>query len=134
MIYAVIVLTLLLLTSCYINYLFVDNVVDVDAPIHVGHPESQSYIFEEMKEHDASFRDDYDDDEVSMKVAIYDNNAYWLSDEGLLTAPVDEDGEVMRSLGRKIDVHALTTKEVTLMMNILDALKEANDDSGDSGE
>lgn len=124
----------MLLTSCYVNYLFIDDIVDQDAPINVAHPDSQSYVYEQMKEHDDSFRSDYDEESVEMKVAIYDNNAYWLSDNGLVTAPVDEDGEVVRSLGRSVDVHALSTKEVSLLMDILDALKEANDDSGDSGQ
>lgn len=137
MFFAVIALTLLLLTSCYINYIFIDDIVDQKTPIDLGHSDSQSYVYEQMKEFDSGFRAEYDDDEesVAMKVAIYDNNAYWVSEEGgLITAPVDEDGEVIRSLGKSIDVHALTTKEVSLLMDILDALKEANDDSGDSGK
>lgn len=138
MFYAVIVLTLMLLTSCYINFLFVDDIVDQEAPIHLGHSDSQSYVYEQMKEFDSSFRADEDDDDeesVAMKIAIHNNTAYWVSEEGgLLTAPVDEDGEVIRSMGKEIDVHALTTKEVSLLMDILDALKEANDDSGNSGQ
>lgn len=135
MFYVIIALTLLLLTSCYINYLFLDSVVDQEATIDVGHYDSQSYVYEQMKEHDSHFRSD--DSEVGLepvKVAIYDNNAYWITDDGMLTAPVDENGEVIKSMGRSIDVHSLTTKEVSLLMDILDALKEANDDSGDSGE
>ncbi len=134
MFYAVIALTLILLTSCYINYLFIDNVVDQDAPIEVAHPSGQSYLYEEMKEHDSTFRSDFEEESEIMRVAIYDNNAYWLSETGLITAPVDKDGEVVRSLGKAVDVHALTTKEVSLLMDILDALKEASDDSSDSGE
>jgi len=136
MLYAIIVLSLMLLGSLYFNYMFLDNIVDVETPIVL--PETQSSIIEAMKEHDASFRD-FDEDEeterIDVKVAIYDNNAYWIGEDGgLVTAPVDDDGEVIRSLGRNIDVHALSTKEVSLLMNILDALKEANDEGSGSGD
>lgn len=134
MFYVIIALSLLLLTSCYVNYLFLDGIVDQEAPIDVGHYESQSYIYEQMKEYDENFRADNEEETQAVKVAIYDNNAYWISEDGMRTAPVDENGEVVKSMGRSIDVHSLTTKEVSLLMNILDALKEANDDSGDSGE
>ena len=137
MLYAIIVLSLMLLGSLYFNYMFLDNIVDVEAPITLPEVESQSFIWEQMKEHDSSFRDTGSGEEkegADMKVAIYDNNAYWIGKGGgLATAPVDEDGEVIHSLGRDIDVHALSTKEVSLLMNILDALKEANNEGGGSG-
>ncbi len=135
MFYAVLVLIAALLTSCYINYLFLNDIVSQDAPIDVAHPDSQSYLYEEMKEHDAAFRQVEEElERTEMKIAIYNQNAYWITDSGLVTAPVDEEGEVLRSLERAVDVHSLSTKEARMLMDILDALKEANDDSGDSGQ
>jgi hypothetical protein len=135
MLYAIIVLSLILLASLYFNYMLFDNMLEVEAPIEIN--ETQSSIIEAMKEHDSSFRDVSEDEETErfdVKVAIYDNNAYWIGDGGgLVTAPVDEDGEVLRSLEKRVDVHALSHKEVSLLMNILDALKEANDEGSGSG-
>lgn len=128
-------LVVLLLSSLYVNYVFLDNVVDTEKPIDLQDFDSQSYIYESRREHDQGFRDTEPDSEKdSMHMAIYNNSAYWVSNNGLVTAPLDSDGEVIREDAKVVDVHSLTSKEVSNMMSILDALKEADDEGSGSGK
>ena len=89
---------------------------------------TQSEIYQDMIEHDESFRetdDDYDREEKRLvNVAIYDNNAYWVNDEGFVVAPLDEEEEIVYSLQQQVDVHSMNESEVDMLLNILDALKE----------
>ncbi len=128
-------LVVLLISSLYLNYMFLDNIVDVEKPISVDHSDSQSYQHQLRLEHDQGFRETELDSETNfMHMAIYNNSAYWVSNNGLVTAPLDSDGEVIREDARVVDVHSLTSKEVSHMMSILDALKEADDEGSSSGE
>lgn len=128
-------LVVLLISSLYLNYMFLDSIVDTEKPIHVDYSDTQSYLYESRREHDQGFRDtNSDSDKNFMHMAIYNNSAYWISESGLVTAQLDSDGEVIKESAREVDVHALTSKEVSHMMEILDALKEADGEGSGSGK
>mgnify|MGYP006883064175 CR=1 FL=1 len=87
-------------------------------------------------DHDSNFRqtdviedddDDYDEDledKISVKVAIFNGKAYWISEEGFNTAPVDEDEEVIYSLTEPVDTSDMSQDELETLLEIVDALKE----------
>ena len=100
---------------------------------------SQSEQLNQMFEHDASFRatasdyedeyeDEYEDDEEGdnqiVKVAIYQGKAYWLTEEGFKTAPVDEEEEVQYEYSEDVDTINMKSEELETMLEIIDALKE----------
>lgn len=66
--------------------------------------------------------DTLDDDEV--RVALHDGVAYWLVDESIYHAPLDDDGEVVSEEAKPLDILALDNGQVEFLMEILDALKE----------
>ncbi len=138
MVYVAIVLFLALLGSLYLNYLWIKAVLSLDE-VQGTSPESQSEVYEGMKLHDSHFKETKDPDTTEeetevVNVAIYNNVAYWIADVGLVQAPLDEEEEVMYSLQKQVDVHSMTTKEVDMLMEILDALKEASDEGTGSGK
>lgn len=135
MVYVAIVLFLALLGSLYLNYLWIKAVLSLDE-VQGTSPDSQSEVYEGMKLHDSHFKDtDTTEEETKVvNVAIYNNVAYWIADVGLVQAPLDEEEEVMYSLQKQVDVHSMTTKEVDMLMEILDALKEASDEGTGSGK
>lgn len=128
MVYALIALTVALLTSVYLNFLWLNDSLEIkDLPRQSVVP-TQSEIYQDMIQYDESFReteDDYDREEKRLvNVAIYENNAYWVNDEGFVTAPLDDEEEIIYSLQQQVDVHSMDESQVDMLLNILDALKE----------
>ena len=124
MIYVALALTLLLLTSLYVNWIMLKD--DVDMTINASMPAySQSEVHHMQKMHDDSFRKTREEEQrTSVRVAIYDGKAYWVSPEGLFTAPLDEEEEVEYDLKQLVDAHSMNQQELDTMLEILDALKE----------
>ena len=140
MIYVVIALAIGLATSIYINYLTLKDVVSarLEEPGKVIY--SQSDYIEQQKEYDSSTRETQgdnqseDDGTQTVNVAMYDGQAYWIDEEdGLMTAPLDENEEVERTLQKNVDAYTLSDSEIELIMTILDKLKEVEDDSSGTG-
>lgn len=134
MLYVALALTIICLTSLYLNYLFLDNVTDVSAT-DAENIISQSEAHQLSLDHDKSFRNtEEEDEEPFVRVAIHDGRAYWVNDAGLQWAPIDENDEVEYSLQQQVDVHSMTQPEVDLLLEILDALKEDRYEGGSSGQ
>lgn len=134
MLYVALALTIICLTSLYLNYLFLDNVTDVSAT-DAENIISQSEAHQLSLDHDKSFRNTKEEDEEAfVRVAIHDGRAYWVNDAGLQWAPIDENDEVEYSLQQQVDVHSMTQPEVDLLLEILDALKEDRYEGGSSGQ
>jgi len=94
---------------------------------------SQSEQIDLQFDHDRNFRqtdiieeDDYEDleEKISVKVAIFNGKAYWITEEGFNTAPVDEDEEVIYSLTEPVDTSGMSQDELETLLEIVDALKE----------
>ncbi len=137
MIFVAIALSVALLGSLYVNYLWIKAFLEVGDIQGLSSLPTQSDIYEGMKEHDSSFRATEAEPESKkelVNVAIYNSMAYWVTDEGFVVAPLDEDEEVMYYLQEKVDVHSMSRKDVDMLMEILDALKEAKDEGFGSGE
>ena len=99
----------------------------------LGSTLSQSEQIGLQFDHDRNFRqtdiieeeDDEDlEDKISVKVAIFNGKAYWISEEGFNTAPVDEDEEVIYSLTEPVDTSDMSQDELDTLLEIVDALKE----------
>ena len=103
----------------------------------LGSTLSQSEQIDLQFDHDRNFKksrqteiiEDLDDDEdledkISVKVAIFNGKAYWISEEGFNTAPVDEDEEVIYSLTEPVDTSDMSQDELETLLEIVDALKE----------
>ncbi len=138
MTYLAIALTIGLLTSLYLNHLWLNNEINGEIGLAGSVPPTQSELYEDRKDHDSFFRqtdDDDEDEEVApMNVAIYDGNAYWIADGGFMTAPLDDDKEVVHSMKKQIDTHSMTPAQIDMMLEILDALKEASDEGFGTGQ
>ncbi len=124
MLYVALALTVLLLTSLYVNWIMLKD--DVDMTINASMPTySQSEVHQMQKMHDNSFRETKEEEEKPfVRVAIYDGKAYWVGQEGLFTAPLDEEEEVEYDLKQLVDAHSMNQQELDTMLEILDALKE----------
>lgn len=68
--------------------------------------------------------DDNELDESLMKIAIHEGTAFWISEEGLRHAPMNDDDEVEYHLQEPVDVHSMSQNQVSLMLEIIDALRE----------
>lgn len=132
MLYVVLALTLICLTSLYFNYLFLDQATDIEIESPSGLL-SQSEEHELRKHHDDSFRETKEK-EPFVKIAIYEGNAYWVGEDGLLWAPMNEEQEVEYSLQQQVDAHSMNSEEISMMLKILDALKEDDREGGSTGE
>lgn len=93
---------------------------------------SQSEVYTYMKEHDASFRESKSDkhaseseEVVGVKVAIVDGRAYWVSSNGLTTAPVRDDDEIDYDSQKPVDAYSMSNEELKFMLEILDAIEDA---------
>lgn len=116
--------SLLFIGSLILNYAFIKLFMRIEVHESASGLLSQSEEYELAKMHDESFRETKEEDEKVVKLAIYDGIAYWVTDDGLMYAPVDEDDEVEYSLKRPVDAHAMTQGQIDMMLEILDALKE----------
>jgi len=65
-----------------------------------------------------------DDDYNNVSVAIFNDKAYWVKNNNIYTAFVDEDGDIDVAKAEKIDVFSLNQKEVTNLLKIIDKIKQ----------
>ena len=65
-----------------------------------------------------------DQEGTEVRVAIHENIAYWLTDDGIYHAPLDEHEEVIHEEAKPLDVDVLDNTQAQFLMEILDALKE----------
>lgn len=59
-------------------------------------------------------------DKGTIKVAIQDNNAYWVIDNILYKANLDDSGRILNEDAERVDVFDLSEKEVTNLLSIID--------------
>lgn len=91
-----------------------------------------AYLDKLIKE--AEMDDDEDDDFVRVAIDSDSNRAYWISDKGLMYADMTEDGKHNYSQGKIVDTHSMSNKELSLIIEIVDALKEQDDEGSGSGD
>lgn len=134
MLYVALALTVLLLTSLYVNWIMLKDDVDMTLDVPMT-SYSQSEVHHMQKLHDESFRqtEEQEEDKPFVRVAIYDGKAYWVGQEGLFTAPLDEEEEVEYDLKQLVDAHSMNQQELDTMLEILDALKEDDYEGGSTG-
>jgi len=63
-------------------------------------------------------------DEGIVKVAIYDKTAYWVLNNVIYRASLNEDGKIDQDLAEEIDVFKLSEKEVNNLLTIIDSISE----------
>lgn len=134
MLYVVLALTIIGLTSIYINYLFLNDIINnnISEDNEISSlTQSETHMLN--LDYDKSFRQTNEEQDKFVRVAIYNGNAYWVNQEGLQWAPLDEEEEVQYSLQEQVDVHNMTQKEVDVLLEILDALKEDRYEGGSTG-
>jgi hypothetical protein len=61
-------------------------------------------------------------DEGTVRVAIQDNNAYWVVDNILYTANINKDGRILNEEAKRVDVFDLSEKEVKNLLSIIDTI------------
>lgn len=59
-----------------------------------------------------------------VRVAIVGNFAYWVDNNNVYRAIIDEDGFIDRENAKEIDVFKLSKKEINKLLNIMDAINE----------
>lgn len=59
-----------------------------------------------------------------IKVAIYRNKAYWVLNNVIYKAEIDEDGNILNEMAEEVDVFKLSEKEVNNLLTILDSINE----------
>lgn len=55
-----------------------------------------------------------------IRVAIYKNKAYWVLNNVIYKAEIDEYGNILDDMAEEVDVFKLSEKEVDNLLNILD--------------
>jgi hypothetical protein len=61
-------------------------------------------------------------DEGTVRVAIQDNNAYWVVDNILYKCNISKDGKIDNENAERVDVFDLSEKEVNNLMSIIDSI------------
>ena len=61
-------------------------------------------------------------DEGTVRVAIQDNSAYWVIDNILYTANIDQDGRILNENAERVNVFDLSEKEVDNLLSIIDTI------------
>lgn len=59
-----------------------------------------------------------------IKVAIYRNKAYWVLNNVIYKAEIDEDGNIMNDKAEEVDVFKLSEREVNNLLVILDSMND----------
>jgi hypothetical protein len=59
-------------------------------------------------------------DEGTVRVAIQDDSAYWVIDNILYKANIDQDGRILNENAERVDVFDLSEKEVSNLLSIID--------------
>lgn len=57
-----------------------------------------------------------------VKVAIYRNKAYWVLNNVIYKAEIDEDGNILNEMAEEVDVFQLSEKEVNNLLAIIDSI------------
>jgi hypothetical protein len=129
MIYVVLILTIGLVVSVFFNFWNIfRGLAQLSKPNKLEETLSQSEQEDMRAWHDSNFRGDkiQKDEEgeaVEVKVALYNGKAYWIDDDGLRTAPVDEDEEVLYEDQKPVDAVSMSRREAETIMEIIDALR-----------
>jgi hypothetical protein len=63
-----------------------------------------------------------------VRIAVIENNAYWISNNNVFMAPVTEEGMVDYSSGTPIDTMAMDKVELNRISYIVERLTEGSDD------
>lgn len=61
-------------------------------------------------------------EEGTIRVAIHKNNAYWVINNVIYKAVVDEEGRIRDDQAEEIDVFKLSEKEVQNLLSIIDSI------------
>ena len=125
MIVAVIVISLIAVSSLLVNFYLVKNIVLPS--INIGEEDvfSQSLQYQFQLLLDEGVREtEGDDNEEDVTVAVHDGIAYWMKDSKIHSAPLNDDGEILHEKASPIDVQSMSDGQIDLLMEILDALKE----------
>jgi hypothetical protein len=61
-------------------------------------------------------------DKIMIRVAVYDDNAYWISNNVLYRASVDSNGDIHNEEASEVDVFSMSDKEVKKLLNIIDSI------------
>lgn len=80
-------------------------------------------------DHEENFNEEFDDDQYldreTIRVAVYDEKAYWVYENVFYQAEVTKEPDF--STAEAIDTMSLTQKELNELMAILDELQEHNE-------
>ena len=76
-------------------------------------------------DHDGFFDDDHYDEKETVRVAVYDEKAYWVYDNVFYQSEVTREPDF--STAEPIDTMSLTQKELNELMTILDELQQHNE-------
>lgn len=63
-------------------------------------------------------------DKDTVKVVMAENNAYWVHENKIYKAVIDNQGRIDASNAEEIDVFSLSEKETIKLMDILDSIRE----------
>jgi len=74
---------------------------------------------------DDEFDDDYYEEKETVRVAVYDEKAYWVYDNVFYESEVTREPDF--STAQPIDTMSLSTKELNALMAILDELQQHNE-------
>ncbi len=61
-------------------------------------------------------------DEGTVRVAIQDDNAYWVIDNILYKCNISKDGKIHNENAQRVDVFDLSEKEVSNLLSIIDTI------------
>ena len=134
MLVGLILLTLLSTTLLYLLFKLSER---------LSYSESQVFVLEALRESEIeeayglgikhAMEDEYArrqveqslaDDANTVTVARYGDRAYWVSEDGLVCASIDDDNNIDYEDIVKVDTIAMDKEEVKTIMEILDILKE----------
>ncbi len=135
--YALVGLSMLLVISLMINFLFIRQVyvgMERLARAEDDQTLTQSEVsYLEQLLHEAQQQEE--EDYMRIAVDTESNRAYWIGEHGLMWTDVEDDGSHDISSGVMVDAHSLSEQEVIKLVNIIDALKDESYDEGSgSGE
>ena len=129
MIYVVLLLTVGLVISLFFNFWRVLKSIASIGKVNTLETTLSQSEQEDMRAwHDSNFRpekieENEEGEAVEVKVALYNGKAYWIDDDGLRTAPVDEDEEVLYEDQQPVDAVSMSRREAETIMEIIDALR-----------
>lgn len=63
-------------------------------------------------------------DKNTVSVAIVEDSAYWVHNNNIYRAPVEDTGRIDTDNATKIDVFSLSDKDTKKLLSILDSIKE----------